>query len=120
MSGTDAQNQLGGLDLGASTRPVTVQLLADLDTGLWSTQFDAGGGFVNLVTNGTGLTTVDQIQFIADGGANGWAFGGVGGESQDFVLIDSVSLTHIESVPEPGSTTLLVLISIGMMARRRK
>ena len=96
LTGTDVQNQLGnGLDL-INTASVTVQLIADLDTGLWSTQVDAGsdGSFVDLVTDGTGMNSIDRIQLVLDGGANGWAYVGTGGETADFVKIDSVTLAR--------------------------
>ena len=41
LSGTDTQNQLGGLNL-TNANSVTVQLVTDLDSGIWSTQVDAG------------------------------------------------------------------------------
>lgn len=120
LSGTDAQHQLGGLNL-TNTAPVTVQLLADLDTGQWSTQVDFGTGFVGLVTDGTGMTSIDQIQLIADGrNGSGWEFGGVGGTATEFVKIDSITLTQIVAVPEPTSLVLLGLAGIGVMVRRRK
>ena len=97
LSGTDAQNQLGGLDLGSSTASVTVQLLANLDTGVWSTRVDAGsdGSFVDLVTDGAGMNSIDRIQLVVEGGSDGWLYGGAsGGVAADFVMIDSISLSR--------------------------
>ncbi|MEM8944026.1 MAG: hypothetical protein AAGD11_02505 [Planctomycetota bacterium] len=102
LSGTDAQNQLGGLDL-TNTNSVTVQLHADLDTGAWSTQVDAGsdGSFVDLVTDGTGMNSIDRIQLVVDGGANGWDFAGVQGTAGDFIQIDSITLTDVTNALPP-------------------
>jgi len=121
LTGTDAQNQLGGLDLGGAggtTSSVTIQLLADLDTGIWSTQVDAGsdGSFVDLVTNGTGMNSIDRIQLVIDGGANGWEFGNVSGTAEDFIKIDSVTLTQI---PEPSSAALFGGVGLLLLRRRR-
>lgn len=98
LSGTDAQNQLGGLNL-TNTAPVTVQLLVDLDSGEWSTQVNAGNGFVPLVTDGTGMTMLNRIQLIVDASNGTWEFGGVGGTATEFVMIDSISLSVPEADP---------------------
>ncbi|VGO17488.1 hypothetical protein PDESU_06084 [Pontiella desulfatans] len=100
LSGTDAQNQLGSLNL-TNTAPVTVQLLVDLDTGEWSTQVDAGSGFVALVSDGTGMTMIDRIQLIVDASNGTWEFGGAAGTATEFIKIDSVSLS--EPAPDPWS-----------------
>ena len=99
LSGTDVQNQLGGLDL-TNAAAVTVQLLVDLDTGDWSTQVDFGNGFVDLVTDGAGMTSIDRIQLIADGGVSGWLYNGTGGATADYIKIESVTLTEIVPVVE--------------------
>ncbi|MEM8944025.1 MAG: PEP-CTERM sorting domain-containing protein [Planctomycetota bacterium] len=121
LSGTDAQNQLGGLDL-TNTNSVTVQLLADLDTGIWTTQVDAGsdGSFVDLVTDGTGMNSIDRIQLIIEGGANGWDFGGVQGTAGDFVKIDSITLTQVMPIPEPSGILMVGSVAIGCSLRRRR
>jgi hypothetical protein len=106
LSGTDAQNQLGGLNL-TNANSVTVQLIADLDTGVWSTRVDAGsdGSFVDLVTDGTGMLSVDRIQLVMDGGANGWEYNGTSGVAADYIKVDSVTLTHV--IPEPATLGLV-------------
>lgn len=116
LSGTDAQNQLGGLNL-TNTAPVTVQLLADLDTGAWSTQVDSGSGFVDLVTDGTGMTSIDQIQLIIDASNGAWEYGGAGGTATEFVKIDSVTLTQI---PEPATLGLIAAFGGGILFIRRR
>jgi hypothetical protein len=116
LSGTDAQNQLGGLNL-TNTASVTVQLLADLDTGAWSTQVDSGSGFVDLVTDGAGMTSIDQIQLIIDASNGAWEYGGVGGTATEFVKIDSVTLTQI---PEPATLGLIAAFGGGILFVRRR
>lgn len=118
LSGTDAQNQLGGLNL-TNTASVTVQLLANLDTGNWSSRVDAGsdGSFVDLVTDGTGMTSIDRIQLIVDASNGTWEYGGVGGTTTEFVKIDSVSLTQ---VPEPATIGLIALFGGGVLFIRRR
>ena len=118
LSGTDAQNQLGGLNL-TNTASVTVQLLADLDTGAWSTRVDAGsdGSFVDLVTDGAGMTAINQIQLIIDAGNGTWEYGGVAGTASEFVQIDSVSLSQI---PEPATHGLIAAFGGGILFIRRR
>lgn len=94
LSGTDVGNYLGALNL-TNTASVTVQLNADLDTGIWSTQVDFGSGFVDLVTNGTGMTMIDRIQLIVDASNGTWEYGGVNGTATEFIKIDSVTLTEV-------------------------
>jgi hypothetical protein len=96
LTGTDAQSQLGSLDL-TNTAPVKVQLLADLDTGEWSTQVDYGTGFVPLVTNGTGMADIDRIQLAIEGGPFGWEWDNTNGTPTEFVQINSVKLS--EDIP---------------------
>jgi len=117
LSGTDAQHQLYSLDL-TNTAPVTVQLLADLDTGAWSTQVDFGNaaGFFDLVTDGTGMTSIDRIQFVVDASNGTWEYSGVGGTATEFVKIDSVTLSQ---VPEPATFGMLGLGAIMMVVVRR-
>ena len=102
LSGTDAQNQLGGLDL-TNSASVTVQLIADLDTGVWSTRVDYNGSWTDLVTDGAGMNSINQIQLIADGSnGSGWEYGGVGGTATEFIKIDSVTLSEwVEEVADP-------------------
>jgi hypothetical protein len=116
LSGTDAQNQLGALNL-TNTASVTVQLLADLDTGAWSTQVDAGSGFVDLVTDGTGMTSIDRIQLVVDASNGTWEYGGVGGTATEFVMIDSVTLTQI---PEPATLGLIAAFGGSILFIRRR
>ncbi|MDA0858483.1 MAG: hypothetical protein O3B89_03480 [Verrucomicrobia bacterium] len=66
LTGT-AQDQLGNLGLvnTPTPTPVTVQLRADLSTGSWSSKLKIGNGaWIPLVTNGTGLTAIGQIQVV--------------------------------------------------------
>ena len=94
LSGTDVGNYLGALNL-TNTASVTVQLNADLDTGAWSTRVDFGTGFVDLVTDGTGMTMIDRIQLIVDASNGTWEYGGVNGTATEFIKIDSVTLTEV-------------------------
>lgn len=116
LSGTDAQHQLAGLNL-TNTASVTVQLVANLDTGAWSTQVDYGVGFMDLVANGAGMNSINQIQLVADGGVNGWEYNGTGGVAADFVKIDSVTLTQI---PEPATLGLIAAFGGGIVFIRRR
>lgn len=118
LSGTDAQNQLGGLNL-TNTASVTVQLLADLDTGAWSTRVDAGsdGSWADLVTDGAGMASINKIQLVADGGSAGWEYGGVAGTATEFVMIDSVTMTQI---PEPATLGLVAVFGGGVLFIRRR
>lgn len=96
LSGTDAQHQLGGLNL-TNTASVVVTLVADLDTGEWSTSAEYNGNVANLVTDGTGMFMIDRIQLLIDGSNGaGWEYIGTPGTAAEFVMIDSVTL----SVPD--------------------
>lgn len=90
-------NQLGDVNLvGSTTNAVTVQLLANLDTGVWSSRAKVGtsGPWLPLTTDGTGLTQIDRIQLVIDArNGTGWQYGGVQGTATEFVQIDSVTLS---------------------------
>ena len=97
------QNQLGAVNLVGSTpgtanpNAVTIQLLANLTTGIWSTRVKVGttGAWQSLVTDGAGLNTIDRIQMVieANNMATGWEYGALSGTATEFVQIDSVNLT---------------------------
>lgn len=96
LTGTDAQHQLGGLNL-TNTAPVTVELVVDLDTGDWSTSIGYQTNTADLVANGTGMTMLDRIQLIVDASnGSGWEYGGVPGTATEFVKIDSITLAEWE------------------------
>ncbi len=118
LSGTDAQNQLGGLNL-TNSASVTVQLLTDLDTGAWSTRVDAGsdGSFVDLVTDGAGMTSIDRIQLVVDASNGTWEYGNVGGTATEFIKIDSVTMSQI---PEPATLGLIAAFGGGLLFIRQR
>ena len=104
-------DRLGAVNLvGSATNFVTIQLLADLDTGIWSTRAKVGtaGAWLPLATNGIGLTRIDRIQLIADASnGTGWQHGGVDGVATEFVQIDSVTLGTEEAFSKPAATVTL-------------
>jgi hypothetical protein len=104
-------NTLGAVNLvGSPTNFVTLQLLADLDTGIWSTRAKVGtaGAWLPLATNGIGLTRINRVQLIADAGnGTGWQHDGVDGVASEFVQIDSVTLGTEEAFSKPAATVTL-------------
>lgn len=87
LNGTDAQFQLGSNDVNTSNGAVVVQLIADLDTGVWSTRTaGANGVFADLVTDGTGLNSINRIQLVMDAVNGDWA-------EEEFVTLDSITLS---------------------------
>ncbi|MDF7826209.1 hypothetical protein P4B35_19435 [Pontiellaceae bacterium B12227] len=112
LGGSYVENTLGDLNL-TNAAPVAIQLLVDLDTGLWSTRVDAGAGWVDLTTDGTGMTSIDEIKLIIQGGASGWEHGGVGGTATEYLNIDSMTLTEGVPVPDPVSIVQTLTASNG-------
>jgi hypothetical protein len=104
-------DRLGAANLvGSTANAVTIQLLADLDTGIWSTRARVGasGNWLPLATHGIGLTRIDRIELVADAGnGTGWQYGGVEGVATEFVQIDSVTLGTLESFSKPTATATL-------------
>ena len=94
LSGTDTQSQLGELlvlDSTATGSPVIVQLLANLDTGVWSTRAKLDidtANWIDLVQDGTGFTSLDTLRIVADGSAGQWQAG-------EFVAIDYVTVRNV-------------------------
>ncbi len=94
LSGTDTQSQLNELlflDSVATGSPVIVQLLANLDTGVWSTRakldIDTANWF-DLVQDGTGFTSLDTLRIVADGSAGQWQAG-------EFAALDYVTVREV-------------------------
>ena len=104
-------DRLGATNLvGSTANPVTIQLLADLDTGIWSTRTRVGtsGAWLPLVTDGMGLTRINRVQLVADASNGlGWQHGGVEGVATEFVQIESVTLGTLESFSKPSATATL-------------
>jgi hypothetical protein len=104
-------DRLGAVNLvGSPANAVTLQLLADLDTGVWSTRARVGssGPWLPLVTNGVGLTRIDRIQLVVDASNGaGWQHGGVDGTATEFVQIDSITLGTQEAFSKPAATVTL-------------
>ena len=98
---------------------LTLQLNTDLDTGDWSARarIDNTGVWTDLTTDGTGMFSIDRLQLVVQGGTNGWEYGGVGGTSTEYVKVGYATLS---AVPEPTSFTLFGLVSMGLMAQRRR
>ncbi len=94
LSGTDTQSQLSELlflDSVATGSPVIVQLLANLDTGVWSTRAKLDidtANWIDLVQDGTGFTSLDTLRIVADGSAGQWQAG-------EFVAIDYVTVRNV-------------------------
>ncbi len=117
--GTAAQYQFGGNDVVTANSALTLQLNTDLDTGDWSARarIDNTGVWTDLTTDGTGMFSIDRLQLVVQGGTNGWEYGGVGGTSTEYV---KVSYATLSAVPEPTSFTLFGLVSMGLIAQRRR
>ena len=122
--GTGTANVLGRLPLdrlgavnlvGSPANAVTLQLLADLDTGIWSTRARVGtsGTWLPLATNGVGLTRINRIQLVVDASNGaGWQHGGVAETATEFVQIDSVTLGTQAAFDKPTAT-----VTIGGLAQ---
>ena len=96
LSGTDTQTQLSEqlrLDSATTGSPVVVQLMVNLDTGIWSTRAkldNSDSNWINLVQDGTGFTSLDTLRIIADGAASPWQAG-------EFAAIDYVTVCEVGS-----------------------
>lgn len=115
--GSWAQDQLGGFDLINDTS-VTIQLQANLDTGAWSSQVDYGTGFVDLTTDGSTMTSIQNIQMVIDASnGSGWEWNAAGGAAGEYVTLDSVTLAQI---PEPATMGLFGIFGGALLFLRRQ
>jgi hypothetical protein len=94
LTGTDTQSQLGdllALDSAATGSQVIVQLLANLDTGTWSSRVKLdvdSANWIDLVQDGTGFTSLDTLRVVADGSSSQWQAG-------EFVTLDYVTVRNV-------------------------
>ena len=113
-----------GFNSSFNSTALTMQINMDLDTGAWTSRVkkDSEGTWNDLVIDGSGLTTLDRIQMsiVTNDSSNpgAWEYNSDG--SGDFVKLDYVTLTQLSAVPEPTSFTLFGLVSMGLMAQRRR
>ncbi|GAA5494359.1 hypothetical protein Rhal01_00519 [Rubritalea halochordaticola] len=105
VSGTAAQSTIG---LSGSTLVVRVE--GNLDDGTFTTSYDTGSGFNTLIADGTGLNSIGEIILSIEGDQGGWS-------STDSMSVDYIQL---EAIPEPSSTALIGLASLGFILRRRR
>ncbi len=119
--GSATQFQYGSNDVNTRNNFITLQLTADLDSGDWSARTRAGStnAWTDLTTDGSGLTEISRLQFVVQGGTNGWEYGGTGGTSTEYVTLDYTTLSQLTAVPEPG-TSLVLLSALGCFAFRRR
>jgi hypothetical protein len=93
VAGTLSNNLIGETDL-SSQDAVTMQIAADLDTGIWQTRYKVGAGDWNDgVIDGTGLTDVSEFK-IKVNTPSGQAWGEDAATVSDFVKVDSIKLLN--------------------------
>ena len=94
LTGTDTQSQLGDLlflDSVATGSSVVVQLLANLDTGVWNTRAKLdvdSANWIDLVQDGTGFTSLDTLRIVADGSSSQWQAG-------EFATLDYLTVREV-------------------------
>jgi hypothetical protein len=90
-----------------------LEISGDLTTGAWTSRASSNDGaeWKNLITSGTGLTSIAAIRFNSRNPAVG-SWGGSAANlevSGDYAMIDSMELTA-SAVPEPSTYVLLTAL----------
>ena len=91
-----------------------VQVNGNLDSGAFTTSYSTNGGtsFSNLIIDGGGLTSINEIIWTVEG-TTAWAAG-------DFIDIDYIQL-DLTPVPEPATVALLFgFFALGIVVIRRR
>ena len=109
----------------SSTTGVTLQINGDLSTGLWSSRAKSNGvgdAWVDVITDGTGLTSIDKFRLTSRSPSTGsWGGAADPAVSQgDFALIDYMTIT---ATPVPEASTyalILATAAFGFVAVRRR
>jgi len=107
----DASQQGGFADAGSG---LILQVSGNLDDGSFSTAYSTDGGsiFTDLITNGGGLTQIDEIILTVEG-TDPWKDG-------EFVAVDHVQLQTV-AVPEPATFALMAgFAALGLIVYRRR
>ena len=102
----DVRKDLGNSSQ-ASTENLTLQIVCDLDSGLWYSRYKVGNNSWNSVNQyGAGFYNIDNIR-ISHKNANGDDWGVDANIAGDYVLIDSIKLGDLDkidsSIPLPSS-----------------
>ena len=111
------------------TKDLTLQISGDLTTGNWTSRASVSGSnadnanvgslvWTDLITDGTGLTAITDLQMrIMGGDTPGWGTPGGSNQPRNWVTVDYLSLT---AVPEPSTYALLLGFGSFMFIAIRK
>lgn len=129
--GASNANWLTSAD-SADTKDLTLQISGDLTTGNWTSRASVSGSnadnanvgslvWTDLITDGTGLTTITDLQMrIMGGDTPGWGTPAGSNQPRNWVTVDYLSL-DATAVPEPSTYALLLgFVSFIFIAIRKR
>jgi hypothetical protein len=96
-----------------SSTGAILEISGNLSTGAWTSRASSndGGEWSNLITAGTGLTSIAAIRFNSRNPAvDSWGGNQIVEGSGDYAMIDSMTLTATAAVPEPSTYVLLTAL----------